>query len=364
MRAIRLLAGVMVAFAVLTGCGGRTGPDQTPVPDPVAFAPTSATPSIGGEPVASGPVPVIGSAATEPPPATATRPAPRTTRRPATRSGATAGCGSALASRWASWPMPNSRGLGLPNQRSYTDLGNRSVKDDVTCLVWQKGFSADKLSWAAAKAYCAGLTIGGDGWRLPSRVELTSIIDFSRSGPAIDTSAFRGVANFFWTGSPWAVRHSPPYAWAMNFYEGLTTNAGNTQGAYYARCVRAPAGSGNAGYAVSNGEVRDKHTGLIWQQASSSRTMSATAAREHCAQLSLNGRSWRLPSLGELATTVDESRVAPAINRSVFPDTARSTYYWSSSRSAPQPAQTWGLNYDDGFTNYRNLTAAYVRCVR
>ncbi|HEX8343680.1 MAG TPA: DUF1566 domain-containing protein [Actinoplanes sp.] len=364
MRSARLLAGATLVVAALTGCGARTGAAETAAPDPVAFAPTSLAPSTGPDPAASGPVAVIGSAATAPA-ATATRPTPtKTTRRPATRSGATAGCGSVLASRWAGWPMPNSRGLGLPNERSYTDLGNGSVRDDVTCLVWQKDFSANKVSWAAAKSYCAGLSIGGGGWRLPSRVELTSIIDFSRSGPAIDTSVFRGVANFFWTGSPWAVRHSPPYAWAMNFYEGLTTNAGNTEGAYYARCVRAPVGSGDAQYAVSNGEVRDKQTGLIWQQASSSKTMSAAAARAHCAQLSLNGQSWRLPSIGELATTVDESRVAPAIDRAVFPDTAKSTYYWSSSKSKPQPAQTWGLNYDDGFTNYRNLTAAYVRCVR
>ena len=353
-----------MVIAVLSGCGGRNGTAQTPAADPVAFAPTSAAPSAALEPAVSAPVSVIGSAATDPG-STATRPAPKkTAERPTSRSGVTAGCGSALASRWASWPMPNSRGLGLPNQRSYTDLDNGSVKDNVTCLVWQKAYSAEKLSWAGAKSYCAGLSIGGSGWRLPSRVELTSIIDFSRAGPAIDTSAFRGVANFFWTGSPWAVRHSPPYAWAMNFYEGLTTNAGNTEGAYYARCVRAPKGSGNAQYAVSKGEVRDEHTGLVWQRASSSRTMSAAAASEHCAQLSLNGQSWRLPSVGELATTVDESRVAPAINRAAFPDTAKSTYYWSSSRSKPQPAQTWGLNYDDGFTNYRNLTTAYVRCVR
>ena len=219
MRATRLLAGATVVIAVPTGCG-----------KPGAAAMSAQ------EPVASARVSVIGGAATNP---ATTRPAPRkTTRRPAIPTAAAAGCGSVLASRWASWPMPNSRGLGLPNERSYTDLGNG---------------------------------IGGGGWRLPSRVEFTSIIDFSPSGPPIDTSAF----------------------------------AGNTEGACYARCVRAPVGSDDGQYAVSNGEVRDKQTGLIWQRASSSKTMSAAAARAHCAQLSLNR-----------------------------------------------------------FTNYRNLTAAYVRCVR
>ncbi|MCW6011070.1 DUF1566 domain-containing protein [Micromonospora sp. CPCC 205371] len=290
---------------------------------------------------------------------------PGTQKRATTRSGATADCGPPLSQAWASWPMPNPKGTGLPNATNYTDLGDGSVRDNVTCLVWQKAFSVEKLTWSAAKSYCAGLSVGGTDWRLPSRIELTSIMDFTRSGPAIDTTAFQGVANFFWTGSPWAVAHDPPYAWVMNFYEGLASNAGNTTATYHARCVRGVTGSGAATYTtVAAGEVRDNHTGLIWHQASSATTMSAAAASAYCAGLTQGGHSWRLPSIKELATTVDESRVAPAINRSVFPDTAKKTYYWSGSRSHPKPDSTWGLSYDDGYTNYRNITEGYARCVR
>lgn len=290
---------------------------------------------------------------------------PSTGEPATTRSGATAECGPPLSQAWASWPMPNPRTTGLPNPASYTDLGDGSVRDNVTCLVWQKAFSAEKLTWSTAKSYCAGLSIGGTGWRLPSRIELTSIMDFTRSGPAIDTTAFKGLANFFWTGSPWAVAHNPPYAWVMNFYEGLASNAGNTTGSYHARCVRAATGSGAATYTtVTAGEAQDNHTGLIWQQAGSPTTMSAAAAASYCAGLALNGHAWRLPSVKELATTVDESLVAPAINRSVFPGTAKKTYYWSSSKSHPNPDTTWGLSYDDGYTNYRNITEGHARCVR
>lgn len=354
--------------ALLGGCAGST-PSTNTRHDVVSSVSDSTRPALRG----TEPVPGrsgsqagirVGTAAPGRPAGTVTGPARRAT--PATaRSRAAAGCGAVLSPAWATWPMPNPKGTGLPNQARYTDLGDGSVRDDVTCLVWQRGYSAERYTWQAAGSYCAGLSIGGSGWRLPSRIELTSVMDFTRSGPAIDTSVFRGVANFFWTASPWAVRHDPPYAWVMNFYEGLTSNAGNTTNAYHARCVRAGIGSGAADYRmVATGQVQDTHTGLIWQQGGSAETMSAAQARRYCADLTLGGHGWRLPSIKELATTVDESRVAPAIDRSVFPDTAKSTYYWSSSASHPEPAMTWALNYDDGYTNYRRITAGYARCVR
>jgi Protein of unknown function (DUF1566) len=357
------LVALLATVALLGGCGGTSsGPGLNPADALASPAPaTSAPPDPTSGPSASPFTP------TRP---AATSPAKKKVSGPAKavgviRTGSTGGCGTARSSAWASWPMPNPKGLGLPNSAAYTDLGNGSVKDKVTCLVWQKGYSPDKLSWAAAKSYCRSLSTGGSGWRLPSRVELTSIFDFTRSGPAINTSVFKGVANFFWTSSPWAVAHTPKYAWAMNFYEGLTTNAGDTTGSYYARCVKAPVGSGAATYkAVAAGERQDNQTGLIWQQATSPKTMSPAAAKTYCTGLALNGHRWRLPSIKELATTVDESRVAPAINRSAFPGTAKSTYYWSSSRAAAKPSATWGLNYDDGFTSYYNLTTGYARCVR
>ncbi|MEH1123170.1 Lcl C-terminal domain-containing protein [Micromonospora sp. CPCC 206061] len=351
---IHLLAVMGLALA---GCAAQR-PAETPHADALVAAETpTVTSSPTADPTAA-PTPAKSS-----PASASVRPGTR--KQTTTRSGATAKCGPALSQAWASWPMPNPKGTGLPNAASYTDLGDGSVRDNVTCLVWQKAYSAEKLTWSSAKSYCAGLSIGDSGWRLPSRIELTSIMDFTRSGPAIDTTAFKGLANFFWTGSPWAVAHDPPYAWVMNFYEGLASNAGNTTATYHARCVRAATGTGAATYTtVAAGEVRDDHTGLIWQRATSATTMSATAAASYCAALALGGHAWRLPSIKELATTVDESRVAPAINPSVFPNTAKKTYYWSASKSHPQPDKTWGLSYDDGYTNYRNIPQGYARCVR
>ena len=52
-------------------------------------------------------------------------------------------------------------------------------------------------------------------------------------------------------------------------------------------------------YTISNGEVTDNYTGLIWQQVYSATTMAWSAAAGYCASLGLNGNTWRVPSLNE-----------------------------------------------------------------
>ena len=91
---------------------------------------------------------------------------------------------------------------------------------------------------------------------------------------------------------------------------------------------------------------------------------------------SSNGQSWRLPSIRELATLVDEAQVAPSINRTMFPNTrygSRSNnWYWASTMPPEQRHAAWALNFDDGFTGFNAgasgawnyWTAAWTKCVR
>ncbi|BEL10835.1 hypothetical protein Q0Z83_090260 [Actinoplanes sichuanensis] len=39
-------------------------------------------------------------------------------------------------------------------------------------------------------------------------------------------------------------------------------------------------------------------------------------------------------------------------------------WYWTSDRSDPEPDRRWALNYDDGYTNYREIDTGYAHCVR
>jgi len=280
---------------------------------------------------------------------------------------------------YARWPMPNPASAGLPNPASYTDNGDGTVTDNVTKLVWQKAVtSSQAFAWCDAINYCATLTLAGRTWRLPTRIELLSLVDFTRGNPAIDTTAFPGLpgGKYHWTSSPWVVSQIATKAqdtWIVNFSEGLTSNAGNRADAEYARCVSAPDEGPlpSPRYTqVATGEAQDVDTGLIWATTATTTTTDFATAQTTCSGLGLNGHTWRTPSIKELSTLVDEvppiSKVSPAIDTKTFSDTAAMTPYWSSTlfqgmTVAAHPP--WVINYEDGFTEY-NQTAALVRCVR
>ena len=90
--------------------------------------------------------------------------------------------------------------------------------------------------WPEAQAYCAGLTLDGSGWRLPTLTELPSIADFTVAGPAINQIAFPNTpAEVFWTSSPYA--GSSGYAWLGSFNYGGAESA-DVSNSYRVRCVR------------------------------------------------------------------------------------------------------------------------------
>ncbi|GIM95461.1 sigma-70 family RNA polymerase sigma factor [Paractinoplanes toevensis] len=338
------------AAAVVVLAGGGFAYAQMPAAEPQPTAQIVAAPGSA----ARSAVPAL-SSSPSPTPSSA-KPSPTAAKAPkaakaANKKAVQAGCGAGLDRIWASWPM-----VASPD---YRDLGNGTVRDESTCLVWQRAVAPSTHTFTEAKSYCAGLDLDGGGWHLPSRIELTSIIDPARSGPAIDRTAFPGTpAQFFWTSSPWAVTKEPLRAWIINFSEGLASNGAYQSGSYQVRCVRSAAGDGPPKYEISGDEVTDPATGLTWQRSGSSSAMSAAAADTECADLGM-----RLPTLRELSTTVDETRVAPAIDLDAFPNTVKNGWYWTSTEAAPDRARRWALNYDDGYTNYRKAEAGYVRCV-
>jgi hypothetical protein len=289
--------------------------------------------------------------------------------------------------------MPNPKGSGLPNPASYTDLGNGAVLDNLTCLAWEMAPLATLDTLANNTARCASLAserfAGYDDWRLPTRVEMASLVDFTKtSGDAIDAIFPTEPHGYYRTGSDWyetiTKQNTSGYAWIYNMGSGLTSNAYAGTSNAYVRCVRGN-GTGEAidafaveppnHYAIANGEVTDNYTGLVWQQMFSSATMPWSSAASTCSSLKLNGRVWRVPSLNELASIVDEALVGPAVNRTAFPATAycgSGNWYWASASYVGNPSDAWGINYCDGFTGYNSgasgawnyFPSAYVRCVR
>ena len=137
-------------------------------------------------------------------------------------------CSDHCTSReWALW--------SVSELLSYT-AGVDTVLDNVTKLTWQRFVSPESYTLEDARAYCAALPLEGAGWRLPTRIELQSIVDYSKAhpGPAIDTVVFPNAPNdVFWCTSPTATG----FGWAVDFESGYTLGTTATN-LYRARCVR------------------------------------------------------------------------------------------------------------------------------
>lgn len=111
------------------------------------------------------------------------------------------------------------------------------VQDQRTSLTWQRA-AAEGYAWASGKAFCEALTLGGfSDWRLPSAIELTSLVDYDRTWPTIDPVAFPNTPSTgsYWSSSPFV--RDPEFAWCVNFaYGGLLAEANNKT--LFVRCVR------------------------------------------------------------------------------------------------------------------------------
>jgi hypothetical protein len=276
--------------------------------------------------------------------------------------------------KWARWPIPNSPTLNLPHPMNYTE-GNDGVTDTVTGLVWEKSTNTATTTWQAALDYCTGL---GAGWSLPTRIELTSILDNARSGAKTAAVFTYGKsAGWTWASTPWVVDSrktvDPPLSWFINFSQGDSNNSlSQLAASAYARCVKIPTSLTLPAqhYTVANGEVKDNYTGLTWQQAHSGDSVSLTLdqATSYCTSLALNAQTWRLPSLNELASVVDDvptGNVSPAVDHTTFPMTATDALYWTASPYGTSTTENWMLNFLDGFTSHHvTSTLGIARCVR
>jgi hypothetical protein len=114
------------------------------------------------------------------------------------------------------------------------DGGATEVLDLVTGLTWSR---ASRQASTLTGAWTACRTLGST-WRVPSRIELVSLVDFTRAPPlaTADPVAFPDTQTAaYWTASPVAGSAVPDTAWTVSFASGLVANSG---GATQVRCVR------------------------------------------------------------------------------------------------------------------------------
>jgi len=119
---------------------------------------------------------------------------------------------------------------------SYTRSGE-IVTDNITALQWQDNDEAKTVekNWEDAKSYCSALSLEDRGdWRLPTRKELNSIVDYSKVDPAI-YSTFENVASSYYQSS--TTSGMSDSLWGVSFYNGNDYWNGKTY-ELYVRCVR------------------------------------------------------------------------------------------------------------------------------
>jgi hypothetical protein len=106
-----------------------------------------------------------------------------------------------------------------PANADLVDRLNGTVTDLTTGLMWQQ-IEAGAMTWTQAQSYCENLRLAQfNDWRLPTCIELRSIVDYSRSYPAINTGVFPGtVSAGYWSSTPY-VLHSN-IAYVVNFADG------------------------------------------------------------------------------------------------------------------------------------------------
>jgi len=295
--------------------------------------------------------------------------------------------------------IPFARSFTGPTQHG-TFTNDYTTTDNVTGLVWKtctEGKSdatcatgaATTATWIAAGRQCRALNEANSGagyagrrdWRLPTKKELESIPNYQVFNPSIDTVSFPSTdLSDYWTASTSFAIQSR--AWLVTFNAGMVRlglffGPFKTTSSPLIRCVSG--GNGSAPSFIDNGNetVVDQKNNLMWQQcpAGLSGTSCATGsagtytwadALTYCNALTLAGKSagsWRLPSVNELKSIVDETKSYPAVDSGLFPSTFVN-YYWSASTYVGGAEVVWLVSFGDGSVLTYPKTYNYsVRCV-
>jgi uncharacterized repeat protein (TIGR02543 family) len=278
-------------------------------------------------------------------------------------------------------PQPDAEYYGQDAQypgpvRSYTKLGQGGevlsedarhvdeggawviTRDDVTGLMWEVktlGNREHTYTWQETRdVFITTLNnqkFGGyDDWRLPTIMELSSLVHsgISDPGPTIDAMWFPLTQSTqYWAAT--TQNEQTHTAWLVDFKNGSIYFDGKTWNNFHARAVRSDHSAGRAPVVDhEDGTVTDPNTGLMWQLVAPSTQRTWSDALEYVQNLRLaKYDDWRLPNRSELQTLVDYTRHYPAIDPFLADDTM-SGPYWSSTSFSGNAGYAWPVYFGYG----------------
>ena len=269
---------------------------------------------------------------------------------------------------------------------------------------------------------------GQTDWRLPTVHEIQGLADYdviptlryddvgtliAYEPPAIDTNYFpyalTSPYQWYWTShlnvdpdvnTGGGSSTSNYFAWTYgsaigNTRSGTGAVVGTTDRSNYVRLVSSSAAveshfsdySDNRYTDNGDGTISDHQTGLMWMKCSYGQTYDGgdtngdgiicegslafgnwqqafAWAADSNANVDHGHSDWRLPNIKELGSIVDFGSAKPAINQSIFPNTA-SGPYWSSTPSRANVLQTIYIGFQAGdYGPSDRISNLYLRLVR
>jgi hypothetical protein len=245
---------------------------------------------------------------------------------------------------------------------SYSVAGG-VVTDSVTGLSWARDPGTPR-AWDDADAYCAALSVdGARGFRLPDRVELSTLLDLGRARGTLDPSLGidlsdptpRSAGACAWSSSARGALGGSGSAVCFDAGNAAVAPAGPLASV---RCVKGP--QKVAGYTYRPGVAIDRRTGLAWDRAFSE-PMSWQDALAYCGASRVAGAcDWRVPSAKEALTLVQDTAALPPIDAIAFPDAPAETFWTSTLDAASGDANALGLSLGDPGASLRGQAGMLV----
>jgi hypothetical protein len=246
------------------------------------------------------------------------------------------------------------------------------------------------LSLINTQALC-----GFNDWRLPSKIELQDLVDYSAVQPAIDLTAFPNTkSGNYWTST--IDTDDQNSIWSVNFNFGTVAGGVSSQKkmirlvrgnafvsqlpaeneseinnqlrnkvAPMQRCNRIVSSTAPIARFKkdTSGNILDTFTGLIWQACvvgqsgencdeGEATLYTWQEALEHANKLQEQSQKlWRLPNLKELQRTIENQCEEPALNPFAFPNVPM-TQVWSATPHSKETDKSYHYQYQNSIIFY------------